>query len=288
MRILYFSSRECWPLNTGARLRDYHFARQLARRAEVTYYGLRNPSDPPLVAIPAEAGLRDQVIVEKDESYSPGNLIKGLIGPVPVTLLNCENERASETLKKLLAKTAFDSVQIEGVHLAGYIPAIRKASANTAIVGDWHNIESEIMRRYGETTSGFAQKLYARRTAGLIEDMELRLLRACDVHTIASRRELERLRQREPKTALVAVGNGVDVEAHAPAEIEAAWNRMEPRERPAEGSVLFVGSMDYHANVDGAVEFARQIWPRFQEAERNRRAAAEREFLIVGRTPRPR
>jgi glycosyltransferase involved in cell wall biosynthesis len=85
----------------------------------------------------------------------------------------------------------------------------------------------------------------------------------------------------------VAVGNGVDVEAHAPAEIAAAWNRMEHRERPAEGSVLFVGSMDYHANIDGAVEFARQIWPRFQEAERNSGARAEREFVIVGRNPAP-
>jgi len=287
MRILYFSSRECWPLNTGARLRDYHFARQLARRAEVTYFGLRNPNDPPALAIPAEAGLREQVIVEKDESYSPGKLIKGLIGPVPVTLLNCENERARETLEKLLAKTAFDSVQIEGVHLVGYIPIIRKLSPNTAIVGDWHNIESEIMRRYGETTSGLARKSYARRTAGLIEDMELRLLRACDLHTIASRRELERLRQREPKATLVAVGNGVDVEAHAPAEIETAWDRMEPRERPAAGSVLFVGSMDYHANIDGALEFARQIWPRFQEAERNSSAGTAREFVIAGRNPAP-
>jgi glycosyltransferase involved in cell wall biosynthesis len=285
MRILYFSSRECWPLNTGARLRDYHFARQLARRAEVTYYGLRNRNDPPVVPIPAEAGLREQVIVEKDESYSPGKLLKGLIGPVPVTLLNCQNEPAKAMLEKLLLKSAFDSVQLEGVHLVGYVPAIRRVSPNTAIVGDWHNIESEIMRRYGQTTSGLARKLYARRTAGLIENMELRLLRACDVHSIASQRELERLRQREPKAKLVAVGNGVDVEAHAPAQIEAAWNRMDARERPAGGSVLFVGSMDYHANIDGAVEFARQIWPRFQEAEKI--AGVAREFVIVGRNPAP-
>jgi len=285
MRILYFSSRECWPLNTGARLRDYHFARQLARRAEVTYYGLRNQNDPPMVPIPADAGLQEQVIVEKDESYSPGKLLKGLIGPVPVTLLNCQNEPAKATLEKLLLKSAFDSVQLEGVHLVGYVPTIRSVSPNTAIVGDWHNIESEIMRRYSQTTSGLARKLYARRTAGLIEDMELRLLRACDIHSIASQRELERLRQREPKAKLVAVGNGVDVEAHSPAEIEAAWNRMDARERPAEGSVLFVGSMDYHANIDGAIEFARQIWPRFQEAERNSSAEAAREFVIVGRNP---
>src|SRR5580658_3484616 len=114
MRILYFSSRECWPPNTGARLRDYHFSRQLAQRAEVSYFGLRNRNDPPTVAVPAESGLREQVIVEKDDSYSMGKLVKGLIGPVPVTLLNCESKHGKATLEQLLTKTAFDSVQLEG------------------------------------------------------------------------------------------------------------------------------------------------------------------------------
>ena len=291
MRILYFSSRECWPLNTGARLRDFHFARQLARRAEVTYYGLRNRNDPPTVPIPDEAGLKQQVIVEKDLPFSPAKLIRGLIGPVPVTLLNCENEQAQTALAGLLRNTTFDSVQVEGVHLLRYVPAIRKLSPNAAIVCDWHNIESEIMRRYSQTATGLARRLYASRTAGLIENMERELLRAADMHSVASARELERLRGRYPKAKLVAIGNGVDVEAHTPAEIEAAWKRADPTRMPPPGSVLFVGSMDYHANIDGAVEFARQIWPGFQKATLRGKTKAEsartREFVIAGRSPAP-
>ncbi|HEY7547164.1 MAG TPA: hypothetical protein VID27_19880, partial [Blastocatellia bacterium] len=30
-RILYFAPRECWPLNTGAKLRNYHLSRELGR-----------------------------------------------------------------------------------------------------------------------------------------------------------------------------------------------------------------------------------------------------------------
>ena len=287
MRILYFSSRECWPLNTGARLRDYHFARQLAQRAEVSYYGMRNRNDPPSEAIPAEAGLHEQLIVEKGASFSPTKLVRGLFGPAPVTLLNCENRRAKSALETLLKKTHFDSVQIEGVHLTRYVPAIRELSPHSAIVCDWHNIESEIMRRYGQTASGWPRKLYAYRTAGLIENMELRLLQSCDVHTVASQRELERLRQREPKAVLAAVGNGVDVETYSSAEIEAAWNRLDTANRPAERSVLFVGSMDYHANIDGCLEFARYVWPRVKAAEERKNPGRGGEFVIAGRNPAP-
>ncbi len=33
MRILYFSSRDCWPLTTGARIRDYQLALYLYAQA---------------------------------------------------------------------------------------------------------------------------------------------------------------------------------------------------------------------------------------------------------------
>src|SRR2546427_10006070 len=39
MRVLYFAPKECWPPNTGARLRNYYLARELARHARVTYLG---------------------------------------------------------------------------------------------------------------------------------------------------------------------------------------------------------------------------------------------------------
>ncbi|HVF91170.1 MAG TPA: glycosyltransferase, partial [Blastocatellia bacterium] len=45
--------------------------------------------------------------------------------------------------------------------------------------------------------------------------------------------------------------------------------------------VVFVGSMDYHANVDAAVCFAREAWPALRE--RN----PELVFTIVGRNPAP-
>ncbi len=277
LRILYFSSRECWPLNTGARLRDFHLAAQLARRGEVTYLGLRNPKDPPPVDPPLETGFAGFQLAEKNTSFSPPNLVRGFVGPVPVTLLNNESSRVRAALVQLLRNHQFDSVQIEGVHLLPYVEVIRRESPETAIVADWHNIESEIMWRYSEA-AGPLKKLYARRTARLMEDMETLLLWRADAHAVASRREKETLGQKVPSAIIHVIGNGVDVAAHTNDQIDAAWTRAGQPD-PAGGNIVFVGSMDYHANIDAALQFGREVWPLI----RGRLPGSH--FLIAGRNP---
>ncbi len=277
MRILYFSSRECWPLNTGARLRDFHLSTQLARRAEVVYLGLRNPADPPSISPPSDAGFAALQTVERNASFSLPNLVRGFSGPVPVTLLNWQTKRAELALTHLLRDRQFDSVQMEGVHLLHYVDVIRRISPETAIVADWHNIESEIMWRYSESASPL-KRLYARRTAHLMENMETLFLSRSDANIMASQREQLRLIQRVSGATTYVIGNGVDVAAHADDEIEAAWNRAGQPD-PKGGNILFVGSMDYHANIDAAVQFTHEVWPSI------RKQLPGRKLLIVGRNP---
>jgi glycosyltransferase involved in cell wall biosynthesis len=281
MRILYFSPRECWPLNTGARLRDYHLARELAGRARVTYLGLRSPKDPPAVEPPAACGFARSVLVEMNASYTPGKIVRGLIGPVPVTVLNFWSGRAAVELERLLnGPEHFDTVQMEGVHLIEYLPVVRGSRRPPAIVADWHNIESEILRRYAGTASGLARRLYARRTAQLIENMEMRLLRGCDVHVVPSRRERDKLLARLPGVRIEVVGNGVDVAHHSGDRLMAAGREGFP-EVVERRDVLFVGSMDYHANIDAVVEFAAQTWPGILARHPGLR------FVVAGRNPPP-
>jgi glycosyltransferase involved in cell wall biosynthesis len=164
----------------------------------------------------------------------------------------------------------FDSVQIEGVHLVSYIPLLRNVEPRPLIIADWHNIESEIMWRYSDKAS-FARRLYARRTARLIEDMELKLLRECDIHIVPSPRERAILLRRLSNARIEVVGNGVDVAYYS----EAAATAPSSERR----DILFVGSMDYHANIEAALEFARDVWPAMHAGYPDYR------FVIVGRNP---
>ena len=54
MRVLYFSPRICWPTTSGAHLRDFYFARQLACNAQLTYIGLVSEDAPTQAEKPPE------------------------------------------------------------------------------------------------------------------------------------------------------------------------------------------------------------------------------------------
>jgi sugar transferase (PEP-CTERM/EpsH1 system associated) len=278
VRLLYLATHEPWPLNTGARLRDYHLARELARRAAVTYAGVRNEADRESLAPPADAAFERVVMLTKEPSYSPGKILRGMLGPVPVTVLNFWSENMRRQIESLLREGSFDSVQIEGVHFAPYIDLIRDAASRPALIADWHNIESEVMRRYAEKAS-IPRKIVARRTAALIERTERQLLHAADICTVVSQRECDEVRNKFAGRSVAVIPNGVDAAAHSEAEIRAVALRFPVS---IEGPyLLFVGSMDYHANIDGVEWFVTSVWPALVKR------VSGLKLVIVGRDPAP-
>ncbi len=256
MRILYFSPHECWPRDTGAKLRNYYLASQLAARCPVTYLGLHDPSKPSPEPPPAESGFAAYHIVPRESTYTVSKLVRGLIGPTPLTVLNYSSPRVSRVLAEILQAGSFDAVQMEGVHLSAYLPVIRAAASRPVILGDWHNIESEILHRYSRVHASPLRRAYAWRTANLLERTETRFLAACDVHTVTSERERARLQARNPAAEIHVIPNGVDVQSFGVPELDSGAPRT---------NLLFAGSMDYSANVDAVVWFVNNIWPELRQ-----------------------
>jgi glycosyltransferase involved in cell wall biosynthesis len=143
---------------------------------------------------------------------------------------------------------------------------------------DWHNIESVLMRRYAQRVGSFVHRWAARRTAYLLERLELSLLESCDAHIVVSEADRKRLQARTASARICCIPNGVD----------AAWyEAVLPQDHPAaelrrRTDLLLVGSMDYFPNVDAACWFRREIWPAI---ERNSPAL---RLVVVGRDPHPR
>jgi len=272
MRILYFSPRQCWPRDTGAKLRDYYLASQLAARCPVTYLGLRDPSEASSEPPPAESGFMAYYSAARDSTYTVSKLVRGLIGPTPLTVLNYSSANVSRILAEVLQAGSFDAVQMEGVHLSAYLPVIRAAASRPVIVSDWHNVESEILHRYSQVNPNFLRRAYAWRTANLLERAETRFLGACGVHTVTSERERGRLQARHPAAEIHVIPNGVDVQYFASREPDPGLPRT---------NLVFAGSMDYSANVDAVVWFVNNIWPELQ------REHPALSFAIVGRDPAP-
>jgi len=188
----------------------------------------------------------------------------------------------TRAVESLLGEQDFDVVQIESIHLMAYLPKIRAARSRPLIVCDWHNIESEVLRRYSERESNVARRAYARKTARLMSQLERRALIEFDAHLVVSERDAERLRNIDSEAQVSLIENGVDMAHYSDDEIEAAYATWAAAGAAGKTKrIVFVGSMDYHANVDGAVSFGREVWPRVRDRQ------PELVFTVVGRDPAP-
>ncbi len=312
MNLLHFVPRESWPLTTGAKLRNYHLARELSRRARVTFLGFadndgrgadesnQRPTDAsdaePVLQKPASFYER-VLTVARERGYTPTKIVRGALGRTPLPVLNYTTEAMKRELAHALDAHQFDVVQVESIHLASYLPIIRAARSRPLVICDWHNIESELMRRYSEHAPTILHRAYARKTSQQLAALERRLLVEFDAHVVVSDIERDTLHNLAPAARLFLIENGVDAEYYSDERIRQAharWQAQRARDARTSGAqsaestagaranrILFVGSMDYHANIDGVVDFGRRVWPLVRQEK------PELVFTIVGRDPAP-
>lgn len=195
-------------------------------------------------------------------------VLRGMVGPLPLTVLNYTSDDVANCLSSALNEHRFDAVQLEASNLFSYLDIIRAAPGNPAVLLDWHNVDSELMARYASETKRLPRKLIARRTAKLLDRLETRLMTLCDAHVVVSEREKVKLLERNSQANITVIPNGVDTAAFAYRETSSPGTTL-----------LFVGSMDYHANIDAALWFAQSVWPAIS------RHFPTLEFEIVGRSP---
>ena len=273
MRVLQFAPKVCWPLDTGAKLRNYHLARVLERRARVSLLAF---NDHPSLSEDSIAALEKTynhvVAIPRDAAYTFAKLMRGGLGSTPLPVLNYTTASMKRALEKVLSENDFDIVQVESIHLMSYLAIMRKARRRPVVVCDWHNIESELLRRYREREPSRLRRAYAGRTARLMSAFERRAMREFDAHVVVSQRDGQRLRDLNPGARIFVIENGVDT---------AFYSDLGTSDESLARRIVFVGSMDYHANIDGAVDFAREVWPRLHERQ------PDLVFTIVGRDPAP-
>jgi polysaccharide biosynthesis protein PslH len=281
-RLLYFAPKECWPPSTGGQLRNFYLARELAAAGEVvTYLGF---SDGRARAAdqagtyefagrnPVGEWCEKLITLPLETTYTPAKLARGLIGRTPLPVLNYTTPQMQAALTQLLDESDFDLVHVQGLHLADYLPLIRAARSRPKVICDWHNVESELMQRYGERAGSAPKRAYAALTARRMAGMEKRIVREFDAHICVSERDKEQIMALGPTAPVVVIENGVNVEYFTP----------KPTDPPAKKHrIVFVGSMDYHANVDAVLHFAREAWPLVHQQ------LPQLTFTIVGRNPAP-
>jgi glycosyltransferase involved in cell wall biosynthesis len=175
------------------------------------------------------------------------------------------------TLARALRSSAsnYDLICIEHIELAPLLPRTR--------AGRWmltqHNILSGMIAAELGRAPGARQRWFRARDLAKAQRLERWALGAYDRCVVCSQEDAARLESLLPAPApsgrVAVVPNGVDLSALRPTPIPAA-----PR-------VLFPGTLTWSPNVDGAIWFCAEVWPRV------RATVPSAELVLAGRSPVP-
>jgi len=124
---------------------------------------------------------------------------------------------------------------------------------------DMVDVDSAKWAAFGEAAS-FPRSWIFRREARCLAAFEQHAVAAARSVVVVNERERETLLRLAPDAGVVVAPNGVDVDA------------LSPRDLPMTGErVIFAAVFNYAPNADGAIWFAREVWPRVREARRSAR-----------------
>jgi glycosyltransferase involved in cell wall biosynthesis len=251
MKILQITNKFPYPAKDGGSIATLSLGRSLALSGhEVTILAIntsKHYSDPSLV--PAiHSKLVHFISVPVNTDIKIIALLRNLIfSSLPYNAERFISSDFEEELKRLLAGSAFDIIQLEGLYLAPYLDLIRSCSG-ARVVMRAHNIEHEIWERSGSQLKGI-RKWYVRNLAGRIRQMELSYLNRYDAIIPITARDGEFLARLGCELPMHTVPTGMDASG------------LQPDHSRLEFPSLFhIGALDWMPNREGLTWFFEKVW----------------------------
>ena len=267
MRVLFLAHRVPYPPNRGDRIRSFHWLEYLSRRAEV-HLAFLAEQEPPEESIDALEAMCARVAAVR-----LGKAARWLRGARSLAAGRTATEGLfhSPALKRIVcrwaAQTRFDLVVAFCSSMVQYLDA--EALAGVPAVVDLVDVDSQKWLDYAAQSRGPARWLL-RLEGRRLRRLECGVSGRAQAIILVSGHEAKLYRSFSPAECVYAIGNGVDLEYFRP---------KEPAEGERPAQCVFVGAMDYRANVDGVTWLAREVWPEVYA----RRPAAR--LVLVGSNP---
>lgn len=265
-RILLLVHRVPFPPNRGDRIRSFHLLKQLAQQAEVSLAFLHQE---PLEAdvLPALQPFCEQVAAVPLAGWRRwAQGCWSLATGASATQGLFWSERMAKTITTWAREQPFDALVTFCSSMGAYasLPALR----DTPLLVDLVDVDSQKWFDYAPQTWPPKRWLY-RWEAQRLRRLEIELGRHAAGVMLVSEAEANLYRQFAPEAHVFALSNGVDLNYFRPnPEVTAQPHRC-----------VFVGALDYKANIDGIRWFAQQVWPQVLQHR------PEAKLQIVGRDP---
>jgi glycosyltransferase involved in cell wall biosynthesis len=273
LKILWVKAGKLIPPDTGGRIRSYNLLRHLSERHQVTllsyYVGqqdaayntelLRQFPGAIVVAVPGPG----------ESSLAQGfDYLTNLASRAPYAVNKYTAPEVRAILNKCMKETEFDVAVCD--FLAASLNFPDELSIPTVLFQ--HNFETQLWRRQAQFEANWLKRIAFEMEAAKMSSYESRALSRFH-HTIAVSEEDRRQMMRfTDGSRITVVPTGVDLRQY----------KGDPGISAEPPIVVFTGSMDWEANIDGVEYFCHEIWPLVRSQHPRAR------FKIVGRDPHPR
>jgi glycosyltransferase involved in cell wall biosynthesis len=265
MRILAVGPKIPYPLADGGRIGIYQPLKQLSARGHaVAYLGFGD--GPAAQEFRQVADLAWARAVPHDTRTRVLGALRSIFSPVPYTVGKYRAREMMGALEEALREGHYDLVQLEGTHMALYLPTVR--SAGLPAVLRLHNIEWVLADRFAETVHG-PLRWFVTLQAARMKEFEGAACRAADLCLTVTAEDRARVRQLAPEARVAVMPAGVEMRRYDGYRGEAEDSR----------TIILLAAFDWPPNVDSARWFHEAIWPRVVESMPGAR------WMIVGKQP---
>jgi polysaccharide biosynthesis protein PslH len=266
-RLLFVSPRFLFPMDQGGKIRTGNILRGMKGGAFDVTLVSPAPADQALYAADIESAC-DRFSGWPERARSRVRRVMALASRLPVAAATDRSVAGSAVVRQALAERP-DVVVADFPHADVLMPARIK----TASVMFTHNVEAEIFERHAERESGIWRLLWADQSRKMAR-LEQESLVRYDTVVAVSARDRKVLARRFGLPRVEAIDTGVDLDffaMHGP--------ESEPHSGADGGTLVFVATMSWAANVDGIHFLLDEVWPRLLAVRPRLRA------VIIGRDP---
>jgi len=264
---LVLTPRLPWPLDDGGRIVLWQGLWAASRDHDVTLVSFvprgteHDPLPEPMRAVTARV-----VRVPHRPPLLPIALVQGLLGRWPYTLARYQDARFARAVREAVAAARPEYALVHHLHLAPYVDAL----GEVPMVLREHNVEHVWMQRLFPTLGALPAVVYGRGQARRLRCAERDLCARAALTLAIQEGDAEVLRALAPGARVRTLPIGVDL---------ARFHEPSPATPPI---VLLPGSFAWTPNVEGALRFLAEGWPRVHAA------APSARLRIAGKAPPPR
>lgn len=272
MRVLLLVHRIPFPPDKGDKIRSYHLLRHLARRHTVFLGAFVDDVQDWQYAEQLKQWCAEICLRPLRKPFALMRSATALVTGLPLSIPYYHDSGMRAWVANMQRHNPVDRVVVFSSTMAQYLGP--RPPVDTRWIADLVDVDSDKWSQYAQKRSGLRRWVYARE-AILLASYERDIIERFDRTFLVSKAEAELLRSRYPELTerIDWYNNGVDTDYFDPDRMPAnSQGQCSP-------TIVFTGAMDYWANVDAVVWFARNVLPRVRDSQPDAR------FLIVGSRP---